>query len=715
MADEIINAIDTAFADGPSSKPDDVDKPAVRRAGRVIQDQLDSVRSLATTATQQKAPVRVVRGTNVSLTSALRNGDVIDGVTVATGDRVGLIGQTEPAENGIYLVITGSGLAPRASDADTAEEIRGMQFYVNEGDGNGGKSFACTATGDIVLGTTALRFVETSNQIAVNARVSDLAEINGTWEIKQSADGEIAFVDQYGFSPFRTGNNGTSFGDAVSRPDGQSRIIVVDRYGWGFELGAAGGGSSGGGGGGSGEFTAAEIEALNARSLALSSAVMNASNTFTTRLQFAYNHVLEYGQSLSIATEAYPAKSKTAMFGNMSFGESVLPTNLSLPTFTPHGSAALYPLTAKVQSGADLLTDAQVAALEPGNAATGEQMSIGFANFAKALHNLQRGVENDADRTLVVSSCGRGGQTIAQLSKGADPNYYGRLPDVAGKVKALASTANKTYGIGAFLWAQGENDYSAGTTKAAYKAAFLQLLADVKADVVDGVSGQSRMPIVLTYQTGGSFADDSQELAIANAQLELSNEIPEVVMYAPSYPVTDKGGHLSADGSRWMGMQAAKVFHRVVTLGLGWKPLQPTQVSIRGRQILIGHHVPKPPLAFRKPYVGFVATDYTNKGYRVTDNSGTIGISSVDIVGDAVVSIALARDPIGPVKVWYGDKGTHNGNGCLADSDDALAIAKYEYAEGSGDYPAANIEELVNKPYPLNNWCVSFVAPAEPV
>lgn len=540
-----------------------------------------------------------------------------------------------------------------------------------------------------------------------------LAEVNGTWAVKQIDDNEFVISDPAGHVAFRAGSNGMSFGSGLVVPIEDDRVILTDEFGW-IKGEIAGNKAVDNGEQPQTAFSFAEIAALDARALAMSAAIMNSNNTFTTRLTAKYNHVIEYGQSLSIATEAWPVKSKTAMFGNVSFGENVLPKSLAVPTFQPHGSAAFYPLIAKVQSGATLLDDTAVAALAPGNAATGEAISIGFANFAKHLHNLHHGVANDETKLLVVSSCGRGGQTIAQLSKGASPEHYGRVPDVAAQVKQLATNNDTTYGVAAFLWEQGEHDYIAGTTKAEYKSKFIQLYNNLKNDVAMSVVGQKEMPIFLTYQTGGSYANDSQELAIANAQLELSNEIPEVVMYGPVYPVTDKGGHLSANGSRWLGMQAAKVFHRVVTMGLNWKPLQPINAVIRSREILIEHHVPKPPLQFLSPYVVSVATDYTNKGFRVTDDSGTVVISSVEIVGNAVVRINLARETLGVVKVWYADKTTHNGNGCLADSDDTRSILNYEYQAGSGDYPETDISELVNQPYPLNNWCVAYVMTAKP-
>ncbi|WP_330499529.1 hypothetical protein [Klebsiella pneumoniae] len=50
------------------------------------------------------------------------------------------------------------------------------------------------------------------------------------------------------------------------------------------------------------------------------------------------------------------------------------------------------------------------------------------------------------------------------------------------------------------------------------------------------------------------------------------------------------------------------------------------------------------------------------------------------------------------------DKTSHNGNGCLKDSDPFLATENYVYTAGSGQYADENIPELVDKPYPLENW-----------
>jgi hypothetical protein len=93
-----------------------------------------------------KASVRVATTANVTLTSQLENGDTIDGVTLATGDRVLVKNQTTPAENGIYTV-NATGAPTRATDADSNGEISvGTQVYVETGTSNGGQIWVANAT-----------------------------------------------------------------------------------------------------------------------------------------------------------------------------------------------------------------------------------------------------------------------------------------------------------------------------------------------------------------------------------------------------------------------------------------------------------------------------------------------------------------------------------------------------------------------------------------
>ena len=95
---------------------------------------------------------------NVDIASALENGDTIDGVTLATGNRVLLKNQTSALENGIYVVVA-SGAASRSTDADTSGEVtKGLFAYVESGTANGGTAWVVTSAG--ALDTDAVTFTQ---------------------------------------------------------------------------------------------------------------------------------------------------------------------------------------------------------------------------------------------------------------------------------------------------------------------------------------------------------------------------------------------------------------------------------------------------------------------------------------------------------------------------------------------------------------------------
>ncbi len=97
-----------------------------------------------------KQKVRAATTANGTLATAYENGDTIDGVVLATGDRILLKNQSTGAENGIY-VVAASGAPARASDADSGAEMVNATVLVSEG----------TAT--ITLGSTSLAFASISS------------------------------------------------------------------------------------------------------------------------------------------------------------------------------------------------------------------------------------------------------------------------------------------------------------------------------------------------------------------------------------------------------------------------------------------------------------------------------------------------------------------------------------------------------------------------
>jgi hypothetical protein len=107
--------------------------------------------------------------TNAGTQAAL----VVDGVTVATNDRVLIYQQSTQTQNGIYVVTdTGSGstnwVLTRSSDADTyvinsANGLsEGSTVFVQQGATGAGETYTCNTSGVITFGTTAISFAQIS-------------------------------------------------------------------------------------------------------------------------------------------------------------------------------------------------------------------------------------------------------------------------------------------------------------------------------------------------------------------------------------------------------------------------------------------------------------------------------------------------------------------------------------------------------------------------
>ncbi|TXH82814.1 MAG: SGNH/GDSL hydrolase family protein [Rhizobium sp.] len=142
-------------------------------ASGAIADAITATKALAASGVQWKDPAVVATTANINLATGLVNGAVIDGVAVATGDRVLVRSQATLSENGLY-VVAASGAAARAADADASDELLRMAVFVRSGTLAGGKQFVCISAGTIVVGTTFLRFSEIADQSQLNANLTTL-------------------------------------------------------------------------------------------------------------------------------------------------------------------------------------------------------------------------------------------------------------------------------------------------------------------------------------------------------------------------------------------------------------------------------------------------------------------------------------------------------------------------------------------------------------
>jgi hypothetical protein len=123
-------------------------------------------------AKRQKASVRVASTTNVSVSSP---GATIDGVTMVSGEDVGLFGQTTASQNGLYTWHGAASAMTRRTDASASTDmLAGDQVYVREGTANGGTNWQLKTSAAITLGTTSLTYAR------IDASSAFTGEVTGT-------------------------------------------------------------------------------------------------------------------------------------------------------------------------------------------------------------------------------------------------------------------------------------------------------------------------------------------------------------------------------------------------------------------------------------------------------------------------------------------------------------------------------------------------------
>ncbi len=117
-----------------------------------------------------KDSVRVASIGSLSLVIGFSEGQVIDGVTLVSGDRILIKDQTDGKENGIYTV-NAAGVAPsRSADMDINSEISGGVFtFVEEGTVNADSGWVVTNNETITLDNTSLTFAQFSGAGQITA------------------------------------------------------------------------------------------------------------------------------------------------------------------------------------------------------------------------------------------------------------------------------------------------------------------------------------------------------------------------------------------------------------------------------------------------------------------------------------------------------------------------------------------------------------------
>ncbi|NQD71325.1 hypothetical protein HP439_11395 [Sphingobacterium shayense] len=331
-----------------------------------------------------------------------------------------------------------------------------------------------------------------------------------------------------------------------------------------------------------------------------------------------------------------------------------------------------------------------------------------------------------------ANSVARGSRSIEALSKNctntsvfeAGENLYTtRLLNFLIRSKAYADANSKSISMSAFIWMQGESNYSGagqgltdGTNqtrdKNEYKALLLQYKNDVQADVMN-IYGQPSKPLMFIYQTGRVW-NDQVEQNITMAQIEFAQENEDVILINPVYfapgmqPTSD---HMSDNGARWYGELLGKALFEAFIKGSRASVVVGKAVSvIDSRTINVQFKVPVQPLIIDTHF----SKQVSNAGFYVTNNIGSMSIQSISVVGGDTVQIKLVNPlTVGTVEVSYAG-GQTTGRGNVRDSDTYGSMYMYTDYTAIESAPEEYVSRdssgalMYGQKYPLHNWASHY-------
>lgn len=347
-------------------------------------------------------------------------------------------------------------------------------------------------------------------------------------------------------------------------------------------------------------------------------------------------HLLGYGQSLSIGTQAVPALSTTQPYDSLMFNGGIRPQDGGTRTALSAAVEATF------------------------NTNWGETPMAGMAYAIKELLASEDGITMAGQNfKLLLSADGEGGKKISELVQGS--TYYTRLENSIAAGLSLCNAAGNTYNVPAMPYIQGENDASAGTASDDYAQACEALRLQVEA-TVKASSGQSNPVKMLTGQTASHEAYGVAP-NIPIGQYRAGKDYPHIRICCPQYilphAVIDYI-HLKNTSSRLLGYYLGLFYKRIVIDRKDFKPVQPRKTTRQGSLVLVEFDVPVLPdgtpgaLQFDTTNVAAA----TNNGFRLYDASGVEKtISAVAITNKNMVKITAAAAVGAGYKLRYATVG----------------------------------------------------------
>ncbi|OWV43177.1 hypothetical protein, partial [Mameliella alba] len=162
LDDELTAAIDALDIRVTTNETDKADTSVTD----ALDTRLDAVEAAQTSGGIDRDPVAAWAGSNITLSGT----QTVDGVTLSNGDRVGVGGQSDASENGVYAY-NDSGAWTRVTDMDASGEIPLSTVFVTGGATYGGYSyrFSVADAGTFTLDTDAI----TATQVGDGGALQD--------------------------------------------------------------------------------------------------------------------------------------------------------------------------------------------------------------------------------------------------------------------------------------------------------------------------------------------------------------------------------------------------------------------------------------------------------------------------------------------------------------------------------------------------------------
>lgn len=339
------------------------------------------------------------------------------------------------------------------------------------------------------------------------------------------------------------------------------------------------------------------------------------------------NHILAYGQSLSVGANSGTLVSTSQPFSNITY--------IGGPRAWSGSASAFAPFKPLVEDSTNPAPD--------GNSNRGETPCSGSANYASAIAAEEFGADPSAN-VILASTAGHGGWKIAQLEKG-QAWYQDHLIRHVEEAAAL----DDDYACHLIDWIQGENDGLDQTAMATYRDKLNQLVLDADADI-RAVAVNQTSPVYFSISVTAGYAGSWGQVQLAQREVARTN--PLAFISCPLYPFMNQsntdGLHLTSATMIWRSAFVGRAFARLIHGGQAPKWLDAISATRRGSRIRLKLDVPVLPLQFDTITIG-QATDY---GIAVEDSGGVMEISSMFFDRDCLI-IDLASEPVGATEIRY--------------------------------------------------------------